>query len=314
MSTTLLLSVMHMLTLLNIDARNSGHYKQYLTMTQSCSCCRCQKWCSANVCFAGLRKQNTKAHFAGIEFSADSPLLSKEAKPSSSHTILSTSDSDGDTDPSTALAKSYDFVQKKSKFGFHPQIGVPPIKPIVQQPQTKQPGAFTTRFHCVDVKSTPHVSLGLDSSLSVYREESTTPLNGARDSKDTAIIQFSLHYDVAQSKLTIHLQHATNLPRMYDTNGYPVQCDPLVVLHLEPERGDTLQSQVVKCTYNPVFNEMFYFRGLSRDHLRYQVLVFRIYNGALSNRAIGKASLPLVDVDLLGIVLQMIVRTKEVEV
>ena len=50
------------------------------------------------------------------------------------------------------------------------------------------------------------------------------------------------------------------------------------------------------------------------DHLRYQVLIFRIYNGALNNRAIGKVSLPLLDVDLLGTVLQMIVRTEEVEV
>ena len=119
---------------------------------------------------------------------------------------------------------------------------------------------------------------------------------------------------MAQSKLTIHLQHATNLPRVYDSNGYPVQCDPLAVLHLEPDRGDTWQSQVVKCTYDPIFNKMFYFRGLSMDHLRYQVLIFRIYNGALNNRAIGKVSLPLVDVDLLGTVLQMIVCTEEVEV
>ena len=278
----------------------------------SCSCCcQGQKWC-ANVCFAGLNKQK-QAHFANIEFSTGSPLISKAAKPPSSR-ILSKSDSEGDTDadPSIALAKSYDFVQKKSRFGFHPQIGVPPEKPIVQQPQQNQPGAFMTRFRRIDAKSSPHARAGhgLDPSLSVYREESTTPQNGASDS----IIQFSLHYDVAQSKLTIHLQHATNLPRVYDSNGYPVQCDPLAVLHLEPDRGDTWQSQVVKCTYDPIFNKMFYFRGLSMDHLRYQVLIFRIYNGALNNRAIGKVSLPLVDVDLLGTVLQMIVRTEEVEV
>ena len=97
-----------------------------------------------------------------------------------------------------------------------------------------------TRFRRIDAKLSPHARAGhgLDPSLSVYREESTTPQNGASDS----IIQFSLHYDVAQSKLTIHLQHATNLPRVYDSNGYPVQCDPLVVLHLEPDRGDIIMT------------------------------------------------------------------------
>ena len=144
-------------------------------MSFSC-CCQGQKWC-ANVYFAGLSKHK-KAHFASIEFSTDSPQISKGLShhpPAYCPHLIP--EGDTDADPSIVLAKSYDFVQKKSRFGFHPQIGVPPEKPIVQQPQQSQPGAFMTRFRRIDAKSSPHARAGhgLDPSLSVYREESTTP-------------------------------------------------------------------------------------------------------------------------------------------
>jgi Ca2+-dependent lipid-binding protein len=87
------------------------------------------------------------------------------------------------------------------------------------------------------------------------------------------------------------------------------------MLHLEPEREDTFQSNVVRCTYDPVFNQTFQFQGLSVDNIRLQTLVFRFYNHALNNRAIGKASLQLRDVDLFGVVVQMkILGSEEMEV
>ena len=273
-------------------------------MSRFC-CCQDQKWC-ANFCCAGLNKQK-KSQYAGVQFFTVPTHFSKEAEPSSSlnkEKVLSDCHAG---DPSEALAKSYNFVQYESSVSLPPQISYPPEKLIVKQPQIKQPGAFMTRFRHVNVESSCHVS-GPDQSLSVYREES------ANGTSDDAIVQFSLHYDVAQSKLRVNLQQAMNLPKTYDCNGYPVQCDPLVVLHLEPERGDTHQSQVMKCTYDPVFNKVFHFRGLSINYIRCQTLVFRIFNGALNNRSIGKASLPLADVDLFGIVVQMIVRTEEMEV
>ena len=94
-----------------------------------------------------------------------------------------------------------------------------------------------------------------------------------------------------------------------------MQCDTFVMLHLEPDREETFQSNVVRCTYDPVFNQTFQFRGLSVDNIRLQTLVFRFYNHALNNRAIGKASLKLRDVELFGVIVQMkIIGSEEMEV
>ena len=155
--------------------------------------------------------------------------------------------------------------------------------------------------------------------LPVYREKAVSMLvssdttAGHPDNQDS-IVQFSLHYDIQQSKLRVYLQCATNLPKAYCKQEGPVQCDPFVMLHLEPNREDTFQSNVVRCTYDPVFDQMFQFGGLSLKNIQLQTLVFQFYNHALNNRAIGKASLQLRDVDLFGVVQMKIVGSKEMEV
>ena len=146
----------------------------------------------------------------------------------------------------------------------------------------------------------------------VYREKgtSTTTCNAPAGDPDdqNPIMQFMLHYDIQQSKLTVHLHYA----KVFCKRGNSVRCDPFVILHLEPDRKDIFQSCVAFRTYDPVFDEGFQFQGLSVDNIRLQTLVFRFYNHALNSRAIGKASLQLRDVDLFGAVVQMKIREIEV--
>ena len=152
-------------------------------------------------------------------------------------------------------------------------------------------------------------------TLSTKSQPQAQAQDDATDDSQDPIVQFSLHYDIQQSKLRVNLQYATNLPKAYCKRGSPVQCDTFVMLHLEPDREETFQSNVVRCTYDPVFNQTFQFRGLSVDNIRLQTLVFRFYNHALNNRAIGKASLKLRDVELFGVIVQMkIIGSEEMEV
>ena len=225
-----------------------------------------------------------------------------------------------------------------AQYSVHPQLGValPHSRVLTEQP-SPSPDYFKQRFDLSTeisdsydqqaAKATTGGDAGIGHKaihysvpgLPVYREKAVSSLTSSReapgdpDNRD-AIVQFSLHYDIQQSKLRVHLQYATNLPKAY-VRGSPIQCDPFVMLHLEPDREDTFQSNVVRCTYDPVFNQTFQFGGLSVDNIRLQTLVFRFYNHALSNKAIGKACLQLRDVDLFGVVVQMkIIGSEEMEV
>ena len=185
------------------------------------------------------------------------------------------------------------------------------IVPIVKVKELSQQGreadthlqSFVQRFSSVDDGSHHDAS-----TLPMYRENSLNP-----DTNDP-LVQFSLHYDVHQSKLRVHLQHALNLPQEF-SKGLPMECDPFMMLHLEPHKDDAFQSQLIKSTHDPVFDQIFQFRGFSFNRIKQQTLELRIYNDSSSNKFIGEACLPLSDVDLFGIVIQMkIIVTEEMEV
>jgi hypothetical protein len=199
-------------------------------------------------------------------------------------------------------------MQGGSQFTIHPQIGIPiNSTPITEQPSQRP---FLRRFR----ESSD--SLSSPSGSSVYREK-TLRHQKCIDLPDNHLdptIQFSLHYDVLQSKLRIHLEYAADLPKE-NLLGMPVRCDPFVILHLEPDREDTLRSHVIKNTHDPIFNQDFQFIGFSIEDIKRQTLVLRICNHALSNRFIGNIHLPLADVELFGVIMQMeIISTEEKEV
>ena len=126
---------------------------------------------------------------------------------------------------------------------------------------------------------------------------------------DKPMLQFSLHYDIQQSTLMVHLHHASNLPAK-DRQG---TSDPFVVLHLTPNKEETFQSAVIYKTLNPVFDQSFQFQGLTPDDIRRQTLIFRIYDHDrfTKNDSIGTVALPLQNADLYGVVMRMIVQDEE---
>lgn len=199
---------------------------------------------------------------------------------------------------------------------------VPSIKPP-SSPSTPTPGGpnhsdvlsdpAMVRRHAF-VQPGSQISFPPQMGLSSGNESVTTqPVAEEGASRNNAVVQFFLHHDVMHSKLTVHLQSASNLPRKYDRNGF-LQCDTYVTLHLEPDRGDKLRSKVVEGTCDPIFDQSFLFGGFSMDEIKHQTLVLQIYNSAVNNNVIGEASLPLAEVELFGIVMQMLIRTKEIKV
>lgn len=123
------------------------------------------------------------------------------------------------------------------------------------------------------------------------------------------VLQFSLHYDIQQSTLMVHLHHASNLPAK-DRQG---TSDPFVVLHLTPNKEETFQSSVIYKTLNPVFDQSFIFQRMTPDDIRHQTLILRIYDHDrfTRNDSIGMIALPLQNADLYGVVMRMIIQDEE---
>ena len=268
-----------------------------------CSCCHGPDWCANICCATGLNKHKRPSH-AEIQYS-HIPHLTLEDLESQSYSGSSNKprvSAAGDhNDPSASRARiKHSFVQNGSQLSLPPQMGLASgSRPIVNQPGGS--------VHHATTAQTRGPAGGI--SLQAHRKESLNDLS------NSAIVQFSLHYDVTQSKLRVHLQHASNLPKTYDCKGNLVQCDPLIMLHLEPDKEDTFQSKVMKSTHDPTFNKTFEFVGLSISYIKLQTLVLRIYNHASNNKAIGKVHLPLSDAELFGTIMQMkIIHTEEMEV
>ena len=132
------------------------------------------------------------------------------------------------------------------------------------------------------------------------------PLTGQ---SNKPMLQFSLHYDIQQSTLMVHLHNASNLPAK-DRQG---TSDPFVVLHLTPNKEETFQSAIIYRTLNPVFDQSFQFKRLTPDDIRRQTLILRIYDHDrfTRNDSIGMVALPLQNADLYGVVMRMIVQDDE---
>lgn len=263
----------------------------------SCSCCQ---WC-AEFCCPGLKVAHRTSPYPHIQYS---PVVVEK---SSNNEGISGSRDDQvlESHPAPHPELVFSFLQDKSKFSIHPQLGVPvENESITEQPSTKR---FMQRFSLVNGSTTQFKMTNRTSTLCsvptlpVYREKTLNPKE--LDIKDP-VVQFSLHYDVQQSVLRVHLQRASNLSVKF-CKGMPTQCDPFVILHLVPYREDTFQTQTIRCTHDPIFNQFFQFRGVAVDDIRLQTLVFKIYNHASNSESIGKAHLPLADAELFGAIMQL---------
>ena len=117
------------------------------------------------------------------------------------------------------------------------------------------------------------------------------------------VLQFSLLYDVQRSILTVHLQHASNLPAK-DRGG---TSDPFVIMYMMPNKEEVYESSVISRTLNPVFEQSFEFHRQLPDGIRQQTLVFRVYDHDRFSRndLIGSVVFPLEGADLFGVVMRM---------
>ena len=283
----------------------------FLSVMSCCCCCqRCAwiQWCAWIQCCPGLKHKSKGSPYPRIQYSpvassnnadiADGPAHDeKRLKLLETHCVAR---------PELVFG----YLQGKSQFSVHPQIGVPTgTKPITKQPSA---GSLMQRFSLDNAGASSEVPNHVSGlvGLPVYREKAVDTNDQGSDSKDP-IIQFSLHYDVHQSKLRVHLQHASNLPEEF-CRGMPAQCDPYVMLQLEPDREETFQSQIIKGTRNPTFNQDFQFKEFSFDNIIQQTLVCQIFNHASKKSLIGKACLPLTEVlgELTGVVMQMKIDTE----
>lgn len=202
------------------------------------------------------------------------------------------------------------------KFAVHPQLGVFACsKPnTIEHPSGELGAKFLQRFQLQDQKQELSNQLpGNTPSTPVYREYAAKTQNSTHLDGKGPIIQFSLFYDMLLSKITIQLHHVSDLPQVSGKGRRRAQCDPFVTLHLEPDRGDTFQSEIVTNSHNPVFNQTFQFGGMMADYVKHQTLVFQIYNHALNDKVIGRACLPLMDAELFGVIMQMKI-TEETQV
>ena len=252
-------------------------------------------------------------HYAKIEYTMVPDVRSN----SLSHSRRRDTENQLDGVLSTSLygmTRRYTLPQDSSQHSAHPQIDVtaPDGEAVVtEQPSTSK--AFLQRFARIPAQQersstledggNAHPSTGdHEVSLPVYRERVVQSHQGLRRSP---MVQFSLYYDLHQSKLRVHLQRVYNLPALHLNTTNTVRCDPMVVVHLEPDRGDTFTSRVMKGTREPEFNQSFHFERQSLEQIKQQTLVFRVFNHAVNDKAIGKACLSLHNVELFGVIIQM---------
>ena len=123
----------------------------------------------------------------------------------------------------------------------------------------------------------------------------SSPADSRSDSETSPEIDFLLYYNITNHSLTVHLQRARHLPPKHHKNF-------VILLYLAPktQTGDTLQSNVLQDTPDPIINRSIIFQDLKPDEVRNQTLVFQLYNGSTMGNLIGGVTLPLADADLYG--------------
>ena len=186
--------------------------------------------------------------------------------------------------------------QKEDSAGAHDQIDVVlpryenvPLTKIFEFQQLQRPAVHPQMFFSAETKPAPITQqpsfTGLDSGFVIQDDEPR--------------IQFSLYYDMQRYCLTIHLISATSLT---DRNKKrKTELSPYVLVFLIPSREQIFESKLKRDTNNPIFKETFEFTGLPPDEVRRQTLILRVLNKARSAFDIGIVTLPLENVDLYGV-------------
>ena len=114
------------------------------------------------------------------------------------------------------------------------------------------------------------------------------------------VLQFSLLFDMQRNIFTVHLHHASNLPKN-DRRG---TMNPFVVLYMMPTKEEVFESDVINRTLNPEFNQCFEFHQQHPDNIQRKTLVFKVYDNSKS-KLIGGVAFPLEGADIFGVEMRM---------
>jgi hypothetical protein len=231
----------------------------------SCDCCGC---CASYEDCCPWRRKKEKERFAQVEYH----VLTKshvgewplgQGQPAKSFTM-----------PQEQADLNYALLQR---WGSQESLSRLPGKTVI----TQQPMGRDSRSSSSGAQASTHISTPSDYSQS--------------DSERSPEIDFLLYYNISTQSLTVHLQRARHLPPKRHKNF-------VILLYLSPktQTGDTLQSNVLQDTPDPIINKSIVFQDLKPDEVRDQTLVFQLYNGSTMGNLVGGVTLPLADADLYG--------------
>lgn len=107
-------------------------------------------------------------------------------------------------------------------------------------------------------------------------------------------IHFRVEYDFEQSKLSVTIVSASDLPAM-DRNG---MSDPYVKVYVLPERKQKFETRIIRNTLNPTYNETFQFSIPFNELIsKTLMLVVYDYDRLSKDDKMGQLSVPLESID-----------------
>ncbi|CAD6235853.1 GSCOCG00008013001-RA-CDS [Cotesia congregata] len=185
----------------------------------------------------------------------------------------------------TSILDSREVIQRLSERDDEPRSPVSPIAPPL-------PGGalVASDERMVIVRPQPRSSHGSrlsSDSDSVFHKQSSWSSSSSLDEVG-GDLQLSLTFDSTAGVLTVKLIEAHDL-RARELSG---NADPYAKIRLLPDRSNTWQTKVHRCTLNPVFDEEFTFEVSSLNGTTLEVLLYD-FDPASKHRALGYVRLPL---------------------
>lgn len=159
-------------------------------------------------------------------------------------------------------------------------------------------GTFSSAYRHSQRQTSHSKQLSLSSQSLHTREGSADETTGMRSSADeniefTPSLEFSLYYNIHSESLSIYMVSIQNLPPK-SSKSY------LFVLHLTPERADTLEMKVTGQNPNLSLPQSFEILNIPQDEVRHHQLVIRVHDGSAAGNLLCGTTLPLERTDLFG--------------
>ncbi len=154
-------------------------------------------------------------------------------------------------------------------------------------------------------------SFSVSTTYSLPTDEELSPIPvimqtevGCEQLDSSAILQFSIYYDVQRSVLNIHLLKATRLPFSSSSRK---ERGAFVRMCLASNKKQVFESSLVAKSYQVEFDESFDFHGVMNGRLHTETLIFQIYEGTTTSvvKSVGSVVLPLGEADLFGVITTM---------